>query len=994
MRKKIRSAISSKLNLRFIVFFFLSLFAINIAGYQPTIRQALNAPIESCSADYAGCCNVTFDDVSIVADYYGAVHALSRACIVNGNRFQCSYNSGYSCFNPGDKLTRIDAVTIIARYHQFIRNDWSIPQAADINVDDYFEDVNGAADLMRYLHAAKVYGLIQGQPCSDLYAPGSKSPYDSNYTIRFTKSDGSIARCFDPLGDWAYGFHGVNSKGSHISDNSVPPEDCYNGCYDWVSADPPYYTYRVNFAKDLYNFYLANDDTNRCINPHTGSLTASGNPCVIHAGQTSCTSTLSYSTQHTNNTKQLIFNMNGGFTGVTGSYGGYRNTLTSPFLSAPVTDTAPLEYRMFTQDTYFSDPTDTIPHSPAYTDMSTDGNLSTVNLSAVKTKGYITSTSCSISAGQTTCNTTLNWSTSYISIPASVSVRNMTTNTVIASTNSLSGSVSVAIPAGTTNFGVYENNILLNNTEARSSATATQLYNITGTINVDYNDNAAIDPPSDSAFTEGTTITLSTGATTTSLANGTYTLANVPNGTYTVSLPATITSASYPDGLGASSVQTNPITVTVNNANAVGNFFITPFYNVTGGIFVDTNKNGKKTTGESYYSGSPITVTNSNGGTISYPSSGTYKIGRLKYGPQTISYTSAIPSGYVITFPKVGSGAPSYTVQVGKPCAATPVSPTGGDGTCSVAGNIYDVNFGISNSTPWLQGVGFDMRFDGGLTNQVPSLTNACGAMYTMMPNTSAGSDATSQGGVYIGNSSAISAFGVRQTPSSKGWVIDSAYPETYKPVVPGTIRTSYAYLLSATKRAGLTQTAITTSPTCTDPSVSCSLPNLATGVYVHEGDVQLSTLTIPANRNVIMLIKGNLSILGQITVPNTSTLTISVGDTTAGSAGNITIDKSIGAAPTCPAPTGQIQGIFTADKTFTVNGIGDCTVGKDTMITIEGAVVVNASLSSGAFTNYRDLCDGNISYPGVVIKERPDFIFHAPDLIKQQNYLFREVAP
>ncbi|MBI2442416.1 MAG: hypothetical protein HYV40_01595, partial [Candidatus Levybacteria bacterium] len=64
-----------------------------------------------------------------------------------------------------------------------------------------------------------------------------------------------------------------------------------------------------------------------------------------------------------------------------------------------------------------------------------------------------------------------------------------------------------------------------------------------------------------------------------------------------------------------------------------------------------------------------------------------------------------------------------------------------------------------------------------------------------------------------------------------------------------------------------------------------------------------------------------------------------------------------------------------------------------DRMLNIEGAVIMNASLTGGTLKLYRQLCSQS-GYPTLTVKERPDMILNMPDILKNPTYTWREVAP
>src|SRR5579885_1668831 len=139
-----------------------------------------------------------------------------------------------------------------------------------------------------------------------------------------------------------------------------------------------------------------------------------------------------------------------------------------------------------------------------------------------------------------------------------------------------------------------------------------------------------------------------------------------------------------------------------------------PTYTVSGNVFNDTNKDEVKDNGESDYAGG-INISAS-GGTVTTNQNGTFTISGLTAGTYTISYTS-LPSGYQMVYPKNGA-PPSFAVTVGPGCS---VDGTTG-GTCDANNNIQNLNFSITNSTPWFQVYGLDTRFDNGQQDPIPQV--------------------------------------------------------------------------------------------------------------------------------------------------------------------------------------------------------------------------------------------------------------------------------
>lgn len=393
-------------------------------------------------------------------------------------------------------------------------------------------------------------------------------------------------------------------------------------------------------------------------------------------------------------------------------------------------------------------------------------------------------------------------------------------------------------------------------------------------------------------------------------------------------------------------------------------------YTVSGNVFVDTNKNKLKDNAETNYT-SGITMTAS-GGTVTNNNDGTYNITGLVAGTYTISYTN-LPSGYAMIYPK-NAIPPSFSVTVGPSCSAD--NTTGA--TCS-NGNISSLNFAIINATPWIQLVNADARVENGFKSNIPPSPNAQCGSYAITQDT----NATSPGIPFTGDTAAD--FGQGQA-STNNWIVGGT---TYPELIPtGNLKTSYNYLLQAAQKDSLTITDITTVSTCTNLN-NCTLPNnLPNGIYQAKGDLTLNVCTLPANKNYVFLVKGDLTIKGNITTPNGSTAIFSAS-------GNINIDKGVKAAANiCPAPSAQIQGIFSADKSFIIQGINNCATGPDTMLNVEGTIITNAARGGGSLTNQRDLCGDNPNYPSLTIKARPDFILNAPVFLMQQNTYYSEEAP
>ncbi len=396
---------------------------------------------------------------------------------------------------------------------------------------------------------------------------------------------------------------------------------------------------------------------------------------------------------------------------------------------------------------------------------------------------------------------------------------------------------------------------------------------------------------------------------------------------------------------------------------------------ISGSVFVDANGDGRKNVGESNYTGA-ITITSSGTGDIgTYPSPGSFLISNAQPGLRTISYGN-LPAGYRLTYP-INGPPPSFRVRVGPSC------DNGGslDAICS-GGNITNLNFGITiNASPWIQATGGNIRIDSGINDQIPSNADPlCGGAYMSLPG-----NGGQPGIVHSGARSA--SFGNGQASANPyNWVVSAPDGQKYTPPTPNTVRTSYNYLLSNASQLALTINDLTAQ--CSGGLSNCNLSaNIPTGVYKADGNVTLTNAnyTFPASRNIVILVNGNLTFGGKVHVPSGSTAMFSVS-------GDIHVDKGVGEA-TNTSSLSDLEGIFSADKNFIVEGNNSCSVGVDLRLNIAGNVISNAAYGGGSFVNQRNLCLGNIC-PSVSFTQRLDLIINLPPLLRAPNYIWKEVAP
>lgn len=496
------------------------------------------------------------------------------------------------------------------------------------------------------------------------------------------------------------------------------------------------------------------------------------------------------------------------------------------------------------------------------------------------------------------------------------------------------------------------------------TATPIPQYSISGDVYIDTNNNGKKDK-TDPKYTTGATINLygQMNKSTTTIATGDYIFSPLFGGSYSIKL-------TVPPGYR--SISSNPVNTTLGPDKTV-DFGIVPTYTIKGAVFNDINKNNQKDISEAAYTASAITIS-APGGTVSI-NKGTYTVSNLLRGTYKVSYTSPIPSGYILEYPLNGP-PPSFTVTVGPGCKTDTISGS----QCDSNGSITNLNFAITNSIPWVQAVGLDMRFDSGFDNHIPPSPSCGVGGYASISNTS-----SNPGIVFVGDTKAN--FGSGQA-SSKNWIVGgTAYPDNFSSSKPQ-LATSYASVRDSLQRAGETITNIQTLPGCSNVS-SCTLPSTLPGtVFRAVSDLTLNGYSFGSNKTYIFLIKGTLTIKGALRVPVGSIVLFTA-------AKDIIVDKAVGTAPTCTPGNTGIEGIFSADNNIVVQGNTNCSVsGPDKILPVNGDVIVNAARGNGTFQNNRDLCAFNLQYPAITFTQRPDFILNAPQILHTTSYIYKEVAP
>jgi hypothetical protein len=245
-------------------------------------------------------------------------------------------------------------------------------------------------------------------------------------------------------------------------------------------------------------------------------------------------------------------------------------------------------------------------------------------------------------------------------------------------------------------------------------------------------------------------------------------------------------------------------------------------------------------------------------------------------------------------------------------------------------------------------------------------------------------------GTLYFGNSSSRS-FAAGQA-SLYNWIVGgtgNSYADTYAVGSKG-IRTSFANYVQAAKQSGIPFKSLS----CNFAACVLDFRGSSGGVYYIDAqaataDDTLHITSFATRVETVLLVKGNVDIAATIDI-NTGE-----GDFLAViSSGDIMLNRSVGdTTPSCP-PDSHVEGFFSADLDIVIDGAKNCTLGPDRMLGIQGAVVANAARLGGSLKLNRTLCDTNRTHPVLTITERPDMILSAPEFLKQQNFIWREVVP
>jgi hypothetical protein len=521
---------------------------------------------------------------------------------------------------------------------------------------------------------------------------------------------------------------------------------------------------------------------------------------------------------------------------------------------------------------------------------------------------------------------------------------------------------------------------------------------ITGQVYVDSNGNGVLDGAE--VGKAGVTVTLSTGQSNITALDGTYTISNVVPGTYTESI-------ALPSGYTITYPSPYPPTVYAS-IDITQNFGIQPppTFSATGQVYVDEDKNGQINGSDHAYTNSALTLTICQGnqpGGCSSPfetltttiSDGTFTtVGATALPSGSYTAILTLPSGYQAISPK----PPIAVFTVGNAITGDICAPAA---ECDASGNIVNLNFGISNSFPWMQAIGGDILTNG-FNDNIPATADltCSGGAYA---------SAVGAGGTpgVVNTGSGNANFGQGQA-SAQNWLVGGIgsgnYPYVYNMPLSNQTRTSYVNLSYLVRQSNIQTKSL--SDYCGSGGLSdCTLPTTTDDfpsgfVYMVNADLTLDSpdgpggsYTFPSGGKYTILVDGILTIKTKVLVPNGSFVLFSASD-------DINVASTVGDIYSSTTP--NLEGYYSTDKSFNVqgkdptgSGANCATNDEDLRLNVAGSIVVNAvTTNGGGFYYQRDMCASNLKCPVFTITERPDFVLNVPTFLMFPRRVWQEVAP
>lgn len=546
---------------------------------------------------------------------------------------------------------------------------------------------------------------------------------------------------------------------------------------------------------------------------------------------------------------------------------------------------------------------------------------------------------------------------------------------------------------------------------------------ISGKVFIDFNDNGQVDN-GDTPEVGYTVHIQGNGVNTNAQTNGSgdFTFPGLTSGNYTVSVNVP------PNYIISSGTQASRnFTLGPQITNVL--FGFAPLYSISGLIYVDLDNNilfNQPPDITMPQGGNTIQITGPNKSVTLNNVLSNYTSNQvLPAGQYTITYQNPPTTKYLIEYPRNGP-QPTFQVTVGIQNKNPACNPQGYTANCDAQGNIINANFALKFGNPFMQNFCGDWRSDAGITNKMPN-AGTCGGVSNSNANET--SAICTKGGNFPG----VFFAGDKPTDftpgnvSSTNWLVGgTSYPETFTPVHPGVVRTSYSYMLTTAQQSGITPIDLSgkdqnnTFYCQNGGSINpCTLePNLPNGIYTAHGNISLNAYNFTNNQNYVFLIDGNLTINGNILVSDGSTAIFSVGSTNSNvNKGDIYVNATVGEI-TATSQDANIQGLYSADNNFivltntTANNVCQPNGNPlDLRLNIYGAIVTNAALmqpTAGVFDNRRNLCNQNLNCPAVALSVDKGnqsggrngagtgitYLLNAPTFIKHKSFVWQEVAP
>lgn len=222
-------------------------------------RQRATEQTQGYAPD-AACSTKTFTDLSssTAQNLSTAVSCLNQSlykyCVVKG------FEDG--TLHPNDNLSRAEYVAFIVRYHNYVKNEWTLMTKAEIDaLPAWSSSLDPTVKQFKFSDVPSDYPL----------APEIYTSQKNGFIL------GDGAGHFSPEQTWAYGFHGIY-RNDQDAVSQAHPEDSFNGKYDFTKLSDP--ITRGEFISELYQY---GTDPSKLFNNHL-QLAACLQPGVTPTG--------------------------------------------------------------------------------------------------------------------------------------------------------------------------------------------------------------------------------------------------------------------------------------------------------------------------------------------------------------------------------------------------------------------------------------------------------------------------------------------------------------------------------------------------------------------------------------------------------------------------------------------------------------------------------------------------------------------------------------